>query len=99
VVTASVDKTARVWDAVPDKPMTGPLEHEDKVMSAAFSPDGTRVITASGDNTVRVWNLTTGREAGRTLSAFAHHARGEPPARYPLISTPCGHARSGGGGE
>jgi WD40 repeat protein len=36
VVTASSDKTARVWDAATGKPVTGPLEHQAEVMSAAF---------------------------------------------------------------
>ena len=57
VVTASLDKTARVWDAATGKPLTSPLEHQDKVVSAAFSPDGTRVVTASLDNTARMWDL------------------------------------------
>jgi WD40 repeat protein len=30
------------------------------VWSAAFSPDGTRVVTASGDQTARVWDVATG---------------------------------------
>jgi WD40 repeat protein len=32
-----------------------------KVNSAAFSPDGTRVVTASDDKTARVWDATTGK--------------------------------------
>jgi hypothetical protein len=47
VVTASVDRTARLWD-----PATGALlatleGHTDRVWSAAFSPDGRRVVTTS----------------------------------------------------
>jgi hypothetical protein len=30
--------------------------HEGLVWSAAFSPDGTRIVTASADWTARVWN-------------------------------------------
>ena len=35
--------------------------HEREVNSAAFSPDGTRIVTASGD-TARVWDVATGEE-------------------------------------
>ena len=31
-------------------------------MSAAFSPDGTRIVTASDDSTARVWDAATGKE-------------------------------------
>ncbi len=35
--------------------------HTDAVSSAAFSPDGKRVITASFDRTARVWEASAGR--------------------------------------
>ena len=48
IVTASSDKTARVWDAATGQPIGEPLKgHDDAVSSAAFSPDGTRIVTAS----------------------------------------------------
>ncbi|WP_437284297.1 nSTAND1 domain-containing NTPase [Sorangium sp. So ce406] len=56
IVTASWDKTARVWSA---DGIGEPLVlrgHEDRVQSAAFSPDGQRVVTASWDRTARVWS-------------------------------------------
>jgi WD40 repeat protein len=36
------------------------LVHPKAVDSAAFSPDGARVVTASHDNTARVWHADTG---------------------------------------
>src|SRR5262249_11907004 len=36
--------------------------HDGRVNSAAFSPDGKRVVTASDDNTARVWESETGAE-------------------------------------
>jgi len=61
IVTASRDKTARVWDAKTGHPVTEPLKHEQAVGSAQFSPDGKRVVTASYDFTARVWDAQTGR--------------------------------------
>ena len=30
--------------------------------SAAFSPDGSRIVTASWDNTARIWDAATAKE-------------------------------------
>ena len=57
MVTASWDKTARVWDAATGKPLIAPFEHQAEVVSATFSSDGTRVVTASWDKTARVWDV------------------------------------------
>jgi WD domain, G-beta repeat len=58
IVTASSDKTARVWDAESGKPIGEPLRgHEDAVFSAAFSPDGKHIVTTSKDQTARVWGI------------------------------------------
>jgi WD40 repeat protein len=67
VVTASDDKTARVWDAATGKPLTNPLEHQGPVWSATFSPDGTRVVTASFDNTAQIWDTVTGKPLAPAL--------------------------------
>ena len=51
VVTASWDKTARVWDAETGQMIMGLFGHVAPVLRAAFSPDGRRVVTASNDKT------------------------------------------------
>ena len=43
--------------------------HEGSVLSAQFSPDGTRIVTASSDKTARVWDAAT----GPTLASSAGH--------------------------
>jgi WD40 repeat protein len=35
---------------------------ESSVLSAAFSPDGTRIVTSSYDKTARIWDAATGIE-------------------------------------
>eukprot|EP01052_Picozoa_sp_SAG31_P057194 SAG31_NODE_16792_length_695_cov_2.310403_2_plen_71_part_01 len=60
----------RIWSAV-----TGECEqtlegHSYPVSSAAFSPDGTKVVTASDDKTVRIWSAVTG-ECEQTLEGHS----------------------------
>ncbi len=64
VVTASDDKTARLWNTESGQPLGSPLHHESRVTHAAFSPDGRRVVTASWDMTARLWDAETGQAIG-----------------------------------
>ncbi len=53
--------------------------HEDGILSAAYSPDGTRVVTTSLDTTARVWNadgtgepvVLSGHTGPVTFAAFS----------------------------
>ena len=62
IVTASDDKTARIWDAATGKEVAVLRGHEDPVISAAFSRDGSRIVTASQDLTARIWDAATAKE-------------------------------------
>jgi WD40 repeat protein len=65
LVTASADKTAKVWDAQTGKLLVGPLTHTHKVMRAAFRPDGRQVATVSWDGVASVWDAATGKRLGQ----------------------------------
>lgn len=67
IVTASADKTARVWDRATGQPACPTLQHEQLVRHAEFSPDGRRVVTASEDKTARIWDAVTGEPIGPPL--------------------------------
>jgi WD40 repeat protein len=60
VVTASQDRTARIWNALTGKPIGQVLRHKRTVFRAQFSRNGRRVVTGSHDGTVRVWDASTG---------------------------------------
>jgi dipeptidyl aminopeptidase/acylaminoacyl peptidase len=78
VVTASNDKTARVWDAASGQPICEPMKHEEGVDSAQFSPDGQRIVTASFDKTARVWDATSGQPIGELMK----HEEGVNSAQF-----------------
>jgi hypothetical protein len=56
IVTASDDKSARIWDAASGEQLATLAGHDAAVNSAAYSPDGSRIVTASADKTARVWS-------------------------------------------
>lgn len=62
LATASVDGTARLWDARNGQELRQLVGHQGTVNSASFSPDGARVATAGADGTVRIWQTDTGHE-------------------------------------
>ena len=55
LVTACLDRKARVWETATGRRLLPDLDHRDGVQSAEFSPDGRFILTASGDGSARLW--------------------------------------------
>lgn len=61
VVTASLDRTIRIWNVSDGKQvLVIPLSSEG--VSASYNPDGQHVVTADYDGRVQIWDATTGDE-------------------------------------
>ncbi|CAB1063128.1 High-affinity carbon uptake protein Hat/HatR [Olavius sp. associated proteobacterium Delta 1] len=69
IVTASQDKTARVWDLATGAELATFSGHTERVNSAAFSPDGAHIVTASNDRTSQVWDAAT----NEVIASLTHH--------------------------
>src|SRR5262249_38302388 len=57
------DHTVRLWASATGAPLATLQGHWDRLLSIAFSPDGTRLLTSSEDKTARLWDA----QAGQTL--------------------------------
>jgi WD40 repeat protein len=61
ILTASEDKTAKIWDVKSGKLFRTLNGHSRRVFSAMFSPDGKSVGTISEDKTAKIWDVETGQ--------------------------------------
>ncbi|KZT50502.1 WD40 repeat-like protein [Calocera cornea HHB12733] len=69
IVSGSLDKTIRVWDAEFGTAMCDPLRgHTSRVRCVAFSHDGKRIVSCSADNTIRIWDGKNGTAIGKPLT-------------------------------
>jgi WD40 repeat protein len=65
LVSASHDKTARLWNLDTNLPVGPPIQHEDLVISAVISADGKQLVTGCADQIAYVWDIhTTLKDAG-----------------------------------
>jgi hypothetical protein len=53
--------TMRFWTFSTKKELAPSIEHDSKVSSVAFKPDGKTVLTGSDDGTARLWQADTGK--------------------------------------
>lgn len=60
VVTASNDRTARVWDTATGITLSELRGHTDQVRESSYIVDGRYVLTTSADGTARIWEPRRG---------------------------------------
>src|SRR5262249_33644935 len=80
----------KVRDASSGVQLGEDLTHGAAVLHAAFSADGSRVLTASEDRTAQVWDAVSGKPIGRPLrhgSSVVHAAFSPDGTRVATAST------------
>jgi WD40 repeat protein len=85
VVTASDDKTAKIWETVSGKLIHNLEGHAKAVYSAQFSPacpddpiGGKYIVTASFDNTAKIWETVS----GKLIHNLEGHAKAVSSAQF-----------------
>ncbi len=62
VVSASEDRTLKLWEVETGAERATLAGHEGEVLGCAVSPDGRFVVSASADRTLKLWEVETGAE-------------------------------------
>jgi len=75
IVSGSVDKTVKVWDAATGAELMTLRGHDGGINSVAFSQDGKRIVSGSEDKTIKIWDAATGAEL-MTLRGHSDEVRG-----------------------
>jgi WD40 repeat protein len=62
LVTASLDRTARLWEAATGRELAVLHAHREPVTCVDVSPDGTTLATSDMRGELRLWDLATYQE-------------------------------------
>ena len=65
--TTPEDYVPIVWDATTGEKLRTLEGHTDRVIGAAYSPDGSVIVTTSFDHTYAIWDAATGQQLHREL--------------------------------
>ena len=71
VVSASYDKTLKLWSVSGGECLKTFQGHSKIVLSVAFSPDGRTVVSGAADNTLKLWSVS----GGECLKTFQGHSK------------------------
>ena len=71
LATASMDRTARVWEVATGDPVTPPLRNPATVYQAVFGPSGHQLGILSGASSVEVWRFSPDARTVGELEALA----------------------------
>ncbi|MGH1351963.1 MAG: WD40 repeat domain-containing protein [Methyloligellaceae bacterium] len=71
IVSASEDKTIKIWDLLTGNAVLTLKGHTGPVNSVAFSPDGKSILSSSDDGTARIWDA----ENGNSIRTFEGHEK------------------------
>ncbi|KAG6911013.1 hypothetical protein DXG01_005428 [Tephrocybe rancida] len=61
VMTASRDKTIKLWDSIRGLCLWTFVGHDGWVQALTFHPDGRHLLSVGDDHMMRIWDLSTGR--------------------------------------
>lgn len=91
-LSASMDKTLRLWDLMSGSTVRSFKGHTKDVNSVAFSADNRQIVSGSRDKTIRLWNTLA--ECKYIITDEMHNdwvscVRFSPSAKTPLIVS-CG---------
>jgi WD40 repeat protein/DNA-binding SARP family transcriptional activator len=78
LASASLDRTAKVWDTASGKELFTLKGHGDQILQIRFSPNGKSLATASRDGTAKIWDVAT----GQTLMTLSGHTGSLTDIKY-----------------
>ncbi|UCH93238.1 MAG: NACHT domain-containing protein [Candidatus Aminicenantes bacterium] len=62
IISASEDKTIKLWDVQSGKEIKTFIGHKGRVWDCTFSPEGKFILSAAEDNTLKLWGVRSEKE-------------------------------------